>query len=244
MKIVCIIPARYDSTRFPGKPLAKICGYPMLWWVYQQCIKVNEFNNIYIATDDKRIEECCNQYNIPVVMTSRTHKTGTDRVGEVAETIYSDLYVNVQGDEPLIKPEMIRELIGIFDDENVYFASLRKEITSKEEIEAYSTVKVVVNELEDAMYFSRNVIPSNIKDGFQAKVYRHVGVYAYKRKFLLDFVKLSQSSLELGEGIEPLRALENGYRMRVKETQYSSIGVDYPEHIKKVEDYIKKLKEL
>lgn len=239
MKIIGVIPARYESSRFPGKPLADILGKPMIWWVYHQCIRVKEFSCVYIATDDDRIKACCDSYNMPVVMTAKTHKTGSDRVGEVAQKIEADLYVNIQGDEPVIRPEMIRELIKIFDDENVYFASLRKEITNPDEISAFSTVKVVVNETEDVMYMSRNVIPSNVKDGIRAKVFRHVGIYAYKRGFLLDFVRMPQSMLELGEGIEPLRAIERGYKMRVKETTYSSIGVDYPEHIIQVEEYIK-----
>lgn len=243
MNIIGVIPARYESSRFPGKPLANICGKPMIWWVYHQCTKVSEFNKVYVATDDNRIEECCNKYDIPVVMTSSLHKTGSDRVGEVAQIIPADLYVNVQGDEPVIKPEMIREVIRIFDDESVYFGSLRKELSDPDEIVAASTVKVVVNENEDAMYMSRNIIPSNIKDGKIAKVYRHVGIYAYKRDFLLSFVRMPQSMLELGEGIEPLRALERGYKMRVKETVYSSIGVDYPEHIAQVEKYINSHKE-
>ena len=239
MKVMGIIPARFDSSRFPGKPLANICGHPMIWWVYHQCVKVKEFCFVCVATDDERIQSCCETNHIPVVMTSKDHKTGTDRVGEVAMVKKADLYVNVQGDEPVINPEMIRETIRIFDDESVYFGSLRKEITDYDEINAYSTVKVVVNKNEDALYFSRSVIPSNKKEDVKTKVYRHVGIYAYKRDFLLDFIQMPQSKLELGEGIEPLRAIENGYKIRVKETEYSSIGVDYPEHIAQVEEYIK-----
>ena len=238
MKIIGVIPARYHSSRFPGKPLADILGKPMIWWVYQQCLKVPELNEVYVATDDERIKKVCLEYKMNVILTSNKHNTGSDRVGEVATKIEGDLFVNIQGDEPLIEPREIQEVIEIFRDKNVYFGSLRKEITNPEEIVAYSTVKVVVDKNSDALYFSRNVIPSNKKDGPIARVFRHVGIYAYKKEFLLKFISMQQTELELGEGIEPLRAMENGYKIRVKETSYESIGVDYPEHVKLVEDAI------
>lgn len=239
MKIIGVIPARYKSSRFPGKPLVDICGKPMIWWVYQQCLKVTGLDEIYVATDDERIQKVCNDENMNVIMTSEKHQTGSDRVGEVASKIDGDLFINIQGDEPVIDPKEIEEIISIFEDSSVDFASLRIQITDPEEIAAYSTVKVVVDKNEDALYFSRNIIPSNKKGGPEARVYRHVGIYAYKREFLLKFVSMPQTGLELGEGIEPLRAMENGYKIRVKETCFSSVGVDYPEHIKAVEEIIK-----
>lgn len=244
MKVIGVIPARYQSSRFPGKPLANICGKPMIWWVYQQCLKVNKLDKIYIATDDERIKKTCEKFSMNVIMTLSDHQTGSDRVGEVAAKIEGDLFINIQGDEPLIDPREIEEVIDIFEDESVEFGSLRIEITDPEEIAAYSTVKVVVDRNSDALYFSRNVIPSNKKDGPIARVFRHVGIYAYKKEFLLKFVSMPQTELELGEGIEPLRAMENGYKIRVRETKYTSIGVDYPEHIKLVEDIIKKRNEV
>lgn len=239
MKVIGVIPARFKSSRFPGKPLVDILGKPMIWWVYQQCLKVKELDELYVATDDERIQQACQQYGMNVIMTSDSHKTGSDRVGEVATKVEGDLFINIQGDEPVLPPEMVQDVIRIFDDESVYFGSLRKQITDEDEIKAQSTVKVVVDKNEDALYFSRNVIPSNIKDGKLARTFRHVGIYAYKRDFLLKFVNMPQTELELGEGIEPLRAMENGYRIRVHETQYSSIGVDYPEHVALVEKAIK-----
>jgi 3-deoxy-D-manno-octulosonate cytidylyltransferase len=239
MKIIGVIPARYQSSRFPGKPLALILGKPMIWWVYQQCIKVPELDEVYVATDDERIYKTCEQLGMRVVMTSEQCHTGTDRVGEVAEKIAGDLYVNIQGDEPLIEPQMISDVIGIFRDEKVYYGSLRKQITDEEEISAQSTVKVVVDKNEDALYFSRSVIPSNVKDGRLARVYRHVGIYAYKREFLQTFIQLPPTELEAGEGLEQLRALENGYKLRVHETQFDTIGVDLPEHIPMVEKLIR-----
>lgn len=240
MKIIGVIPARYKSTRFPGKPLCDICGKPMIWWVYQQVLKVKEFDSIYIATDDERIRQTCQQYDMNVIMTSDTHQTGSDRVGEVATKVEGDLFINIQGDEPVIQPEMIRQVISIFEDETVYFGTLKKAITDEEEIKSTSTVKVVTNAQDDAMYFSRSVIPSNCKDGNQARVFRHVGIYAYKKDFLLKFVNMPQTELELGEAVEPLRALENGYRMRVRETEFDSIGVDEPRHIAMVEEVLRK----
>lgn len=242
MKIIGVIPARYKSSRFPGKPLVDILGKPMIWWVYQQCLKVSELDELYVATDDEKIKTTCEKYGMNVIMTSSEHKTGSDRVGEVATKVEGELFINIQGDEPVIEPDEIREVISCFNDRNVYFASLRKAINDPEEIESLSTVKVVVDKNDDALYFSRNIIPSNKKDGPIAKVFRHVGIYAYKKDFLLEFVKMPQTELELGEGIEPLRALENGYKIRVKETQYDSIGVDYPEHVKLVEQVIKNRK--
>ncbi len=237
-RIVGVIPARYQSSRFPGKPLADICGKPMIWWVYQQCMKVKELDALYVATDDGRIENVCRTLGMNVMMTDSSHKTGTDRVGEVARKIEGDLFVNIQGDEPLIDPREIEEVIHIFDDRSVYYASLRVEITDPEEIEAASTVKVVVDSNSNALYLSRSPIPSNVKEDAPASVYRHVGIYAYRRDFLLKFTEMPQTELELGEGIEPLRALEKGYKFRVKETKYTSIGVDYPEHIRMVEKEI------
>ena len=170
MKIIGVIPARYQSSRFPGKPLALILDKPMIWWVYQQCMKVGELDEVYIATDDQRIFDTCEQLGMRVVMTSDQCHTGTDRVGEVAAKVDGDLFVNIQGDEPLIEPQMIRDIIGIFNDPAVYYGSLRKQITDEAEIQAPSTVKVVVDKNEDALYFSRSVIPSNVKDGKLARV--------------------------------------------------------------------------
>ena len=238
MKIIGVIPARYQSSRFPGKPLADILGKPMIWWVYQQCLKVRELDEVYVATDDERIFNICTEFGMRVIMTSDQHRSGTDRLGEVATKVSGDLFINIQGDEPLIEPQMIRDLIGIFDDQSVYYGSLRKQITDEAEIQAPSTVKVVVDKNEDALYFSRSVIPSNVKDGKPVRIYRHVGIYAYKRDFLMTFIQLPPSELEVVEGLEQLRALENGYKLRVHETQFDSIGVDLPEHIALVEQAI------
>lgn len=164
MKIIGVIPARYRSSRFPGKPLVSICGKPMIYWVYNQACKVKEFDQVYVATDDERIYNTCKEYNMAVIMTSEDCATGSDRVAEVSTKVEGDLFVNIQGDEPVIEPEMIRQVISIFtEDETVYFGSLKKEITDPKEIQAPSTVKVVTDDKGDAMYFSRSVIPSQYK---------------------------------------------------------------------------------
>lgn len=240
MRIIGVIPARYKSSRFPGKPLVNIAGKPMIWWVYQQCLKVKELDEIYVATDDKRINATCKEFGLNVIMTSEKNKTGSDRVGEVAKKIDGELFINIQGDEPLIDPREIQEVVHILDDPKVYFGSLRKEITDPEEIQAKSTVKVVVDKDDYALFMSRNIIPSNSKGESAARIFRHVGIYAYKKEFLLKFVDMDQTELELGEGIEPLRAMENGYKFKVKETIYQSIGVDYPEHVQVVETELRK----
>ena len=238
MKVIGVIPARYESSRFPGKPLALICGKPMIWWVYQQCLKVDGLDEVYIATDSQKIQFKCKELGLNCCLTGHCD-TGSDRVAEVAEKINGDIFINIQGDEPVIEPEMIQQVIDMFLDEDVNFATLKTEIKDVDEISASSTVKVVTDKNGDAMYFSRSVIPSNIKDGKLAKIYRHVGIYGYKCDALKLFHKWPQVELELGEGIEPLRALFYGYKFRVAETNYSSIGVDYPEHIKIVEEFIK-----
>jgi 3-deoxy-manno-octulosonate cytidylyltransferase (CMP-KDO synthetase) len=237
MKIIGVIPARYKSSRYPGKPLADIYGKPMIWWVYQQANKVAEFSGVYIATDDKRIADACVSFGIHVIMTSPDQPTGTDRVAEVAQKVAADVYINIQGDEPLIEPDALRQVIGAFDDPSVVFATLKNKIIDKYEIESPNTVKVITDAIGDAMYFSRSVIPSGLK-GVSGNIYRHVGIYAYRRDILLSFANLPQSALELSEGIEPLRAMEQGIKIRVIETNYASVGVDTPEDLEQVKAII------
>ena len=234
MKYVAVIPARYKSSRFPGKPLADIFGKPMVWWVYQQCLKTKMITDVYVATDDERIYEECKKQEMNVIMTSSSNPTGTDRVAEASYSIEGDVFINVQGDEPIISPQMIDQLAVIFEDADVYYASLMNEITDDKEIKSPNVVKVVTDKNGYAMYFSRSVIPSNIKDGKIAKTYRHVGIYAYKKDFLKEIRNTQQSELELGEGIEPLRMLELGYKIKMGKTTFSSIGVDTPEDLERV----------
>lgn len=240
MKTVCIIPARYKSSRFPGKPLVDLLGKPMIWWVYQQCLKVRDFDEIYVATDDETIASVCKGYQMNAIMTPDC-PTGSDRVAEAAKNLDCDVIINVQGDEPLIDPAMIQQVIDLFKDKSVYFGTLREKISEKELIESPNTVKIVTDSKNDAIYFSRSVIPSNIKEKTITPTYRHVGIYGYKSDFLQTFHNLPQSTLEIGEGIEPLRAIENGYKIRVGDTTYSSIGVDTPQDAEKVRKQLKRL---
>lgn len=240
MKTIGVIPARYKSSRFPGKPLADICGKPMIWWVFQQSSRAESLDAVYVATDDERIEAVCRQYDMPCIMTKDTHPTGSDRVAEVAQKVEGDLFINIQGDEPLMNPKMIDQLAAIFQDESVYFASLKKKITDPEQIRSPHVVKVVTDDHWDAMYMSRSPIPSGVKDTDHVDVYKHIGIYAYKREFLLKFGAMPQSTIEIAECIEPLRALQAGYKMRFAETEYENISVDLPEHLQQVIEIIKK----
>ena len=240
MKTIGVIPARYKSSRFPGRPLADICGNPMIWWEFQQASKALCLDKVYVATDDQRIKKVCDEYSMPCIMTKDTHPTGSDRVAEVASKVAGELFINIQGDEPLMDPEMINQVANIFKDENVYFASLKKKITDSVQITSPHVVKVVTDTQGNAMYFSRSPIPSGIKDTDHVDVYKHIGIYAYKRDFLLQFGSMVQSSLEIAECVEPLRALQAGYKMRFAETQLENLSVDLPEHLQQVIDIIEK----
>ena len=235
-KIIGVIPARYQSSRFEGKPLALICGKPMVWWVYQQAMKVSEIDEVYVATDDERIAKCCRENGIQYMMTSTSHRTGADRVAEVAEKTDGTIYLNIQGDEPLIDPEEIREVIEILDDETVEYAALKTKITTKEDWENPNIVKAVTDLKGDALYLTRAGVPYNYEKG---TAYRLVGLYSYRRQFICDFGKWGQSHLEIAEnGIECNRALEHGRNLRLRETTYGSIGVDLKEQIPLVEKMI------
>ena len=239
MKIIGVIPARYESSRFPGKPLALINGKPMVWWVYKQAEKVSEIDEIVVATDDERIMKCCEEHGMKAMMTSKDHRTGADRVAEVASRTDGDIYLNIQGDEPLIDPEEIRQVIHILDDPEVEYAALRQRITDKEEFTNPNVVKAVIDLKGDALYLTRCAAPYN----FESEVctgWHLVGLYSYRRQFLLDFLSWGQSALEISEkGIECNRALEHGRKLRLDETSFSSFGVDLIEQIAQVEEIMK-----
>ncbi|MDR0644061.1 MAG: 3-deoxy-manno-octulosonate cytidylyltransferase [Treponema sp.] len=232
MKVVGVIPARYASSRFPGKPLADIHGKPMIWWVYQQALKVPELNEVIVATDDQRIQTVCQSLSLQVLMTSDKHPSGVDRISEVAALVSSNIYVNIQGDEPLIRPEAISQVIGALRDTVVY-ATLKYKLTDRKEAESHNTVKIVVDENNDAMYCSRSMIPHS--DISLNNTYRLMGLYAYRRDFLIEFGKMPQSKLEIAEGgVEPLRVMEKGYKLRALDTRYTSIGVDTTRDLQRV----------
>ena len=237
MKFIGVIPARYKSSRFPGKPLAQICGKPMVWWVYQQAKKVEELDALYVATDDERIAAACEEYGLQYMMTSESHRTGADRVAEVASKVDGDIFLNIKGDEPLINPEEIRQLIRFMEESGVYYGGLKTKITTDEERMMPNVVKAITNLEGDALYFSRMAVPYNFEYGY---AYRVVGLFAYEKQFLLKFQSWGQSVLELSEnGVEMLRALEHGYTIRMQETEYTSVGVDFKEQIPVIERMIK-----
>ncbi len=234
MKIAAIIPARYASTRFPGKPLADIKGRPMIEHVYNRVKDIEEIERVIIATDDQRIYKRVEEFGGTALMTSSDIRSGTDRIAEAAARLDVDIVVNVQGDEPLLKQEMVREAIQPFyDDPTILMSTLKKKIMNQSEINNPNVVKVVTDKQGDVLYFSRNPIPYPRNEG--AIYYKHIGLYVYNKEFLLEYSQLEQTSLEKSESLEQLRVLENGYKIRVVETRHNSIGVDVPEDILKVE---------
>ncbi|MGQ9608932.1 MAG: 3-deoxy-manno-octulosonate cytidylyltransferase [bacterium] len=240
MKILGVIPARYASTRFEGKALADILGKPMIQHVYERARKATNINDLAVATDDERIFKVVKDFGGNAIMTSQ-HPTGTDRIAEVAQGCDADIIVNIQGDEPLIEPQMIDEAIEpFFKDDSIDLSTLVHRINSDQEYNNPNVVKVVVNKAGFAMYFSRSPIPyikANINRE-NISLYRHVGLYVYKKEALLEFAKIQSTPLETCEGLEQLRFLENGYRMKVVETSYKSIGVDTPEDLEKVKNIL------
>ena len=238
LKIIAVIPSRYGSSRFPGKPLAMILGKPMIQWVYERIVNIDEISDAYVATDDERIYNTVIGFGGKAVMTGEC-SCGTDRVYQACKDIDCDIVLNIQGDEPMIKPEMVKDLISAFDDSEVKMATLKKEIFTESDINNPNIAKLITDANHDAIYFSRSTIPYN-RDKKEVKYYKHIGVYGYTKNFLKTFVNLPKSDLENSEQLEQLRVIENGYKIRVVETEYQSIGVDLPEHIKLVESEIKK----
>jgi 3-deoxy-manno-octulosonate cytidylyltransferase (CMP-KDO synthetase) len=267
MEITAVIPARYQSNRFPGKPLAEIAGEPMIKHVYQRVKDVKGLDSVIVATDDERIYDKVEEFGGRVEMTSSNHTSGTDRIAEVAESLDSDIIVNVQGDEPLIEPIMIEQAVKPFyNNKDLVMGTLKKKIESKNELSDPNIVKVVTDKNNFALYFSRSTIPykrssrtspektkissetldiSPVKPGLSSdeKVrkktgntcYKHIGLYVYRRDFLLKFSEMEPTFLEKTESLEQLRALENGYKIKVVETSYNTIGVDEPDDIERVE---------
>lgn len=231
MRTLCVIPARYASTRLPGKPLADICGKPMICRVWERARRAEKPERVIVATDDQRIYDAVRKDGGEAMLTRADHPTGTDRLAEVAQAHGAvDLIVNVQGDEPLIEPSVIDELIALFEaDENLQMATVMTRMEDEEEQKNPNNVKVVVDKLGYALYFSRSLLP--YPRAAAAPVYKHIGIYAYRRDFLLHYARLAPTPLEKAESLEQLRALENGYGIRVLETASRFIGVDTPEDL-------------
>ena len=234
-KTLCVIPARYASTRLPGKPLKDIAGMPMICRVYDRASLATRTAKTVVATDDKRIETVVEAHGGHAVMTKKDHPTGTDRLAEVAEKLPDyDLIINVQGDEPLIDPELIDSLAAAFDDDpELQMATVKTEIADEAEQANPNNVKVVTDKNGYALYFSRSLLPYP-RHHLGIPVYKHIGIYAYKRDFLLKYAKLEPTPLERAESLEQLRALENGYRIKVIETTSRFVGVDTEEDLAEV----------
>ena len=242
MRIIGVIPSRYKSSRFPGKPLAEICGKPMIYWVYQQVMKVPEFDEVYVATDDEKIEAVCKEYNMNVIMTSDKHQTGTDRLGEVAEKIEADFYVNIQGDEPMIEPETIQKVITYkLEHPDTEVINTITPIKEEMEITRNTCVKVVTNAQDDGIYLSRSPIPYP-KKGQDITYYKHLGLYGLTRKALQFYANAERTKLEQIEDIEMLRFVENHINIKFVTVDSATIGVDCPEDIARVEAVMKSRK--
>jgi 3-deoxy-manno-octulosonate cytidylyltransferase (CMP-KDO synthetase) len=236
MKIIGVIPARYESTRFPGKPLADIHGKPMVWWVYQQAIKVPELNEVYVATESDKIKSVCAGLGIPVVMTSDKHPTGTDRVAEVADKISSDLYVNIQGDEPLIEPETISAAIKpLFDKNEFHVVNLMARINNPVDAINSNIPKVIASENGRGLYLTRSVSPFP-KGNIAYSLYRQVCVYAFTSWALEYFKNTPRGKIETIEDIEILRFIENGIYVKFIEVNSATIAVDTKMDLKRVQD--------
>lgn len=234
-KILGVIPARFASTRFPGKALVDISGKPMIQHVFERASMARYLALVVIATDDERIRDAARGFGAPVRMTRPDHPSGTDRVAEVASAEQADLIVNIQGDEPLIDPFAIdAAVLGILGDPEVPMGTLSKRIEKPEEIDNPNVVKVVTDLSGNAIYFSRCPIPFVRGERVPGLHYKHVGLYVYRRDFLLAYSALPVGPLEKGERLEQLRALENGYKIRVVETEYESLGVDTPAELEQV----------
>jgi 3-deoxy-manno-octulosonate cytidylyltransferase (CMP-KDO synthetase) len=240
--IVAIIPARWASSRFPGKPLALIAGKPMIRWVYERTKMASMVDQVIVATDDQRIFDCVKSFGGNVVMTSHDLSSGTDRVAVVASDLDARIIVNVQGDEPLIEPDAV-DLVAktLQDDEEAMMATLARKVTDPIELDNFNTARIVLDSKQRALYFTRAVVPfaRDIKDQKEwpshYPYYDQIGIYAYRRNFLLDYHKLPFSILEQAEKLEQLRAVENGYKIKVGICNFQPICVDIPQHIELVE---------
>ncbi|MEW6116459.1 MAG: 3-deoxy-manno-octulosonate cytidylyltransferase [Nitrospirota bacterium] len=241
MPAIVIIPSRYASTRLPGKPLCPLLGKPMIQHVYERVRKAKRVQEVFVATDDRRIYDTVEGFGGTAVMTSEDHQSGTDRIAEAVtkKGIPGDaVIVNVQGDEPLIMPDMVDDVIGVMEDGRASMGTLARRIDHAEEIDDPNVVKVVFNDRGYALYFSRSPIPYH-RDGNASHsthcYFKHIGIYAYRRDVLMEFAKLPPSRLEQIEKLEQLRALEYGFTIKVKETVFETIGVDTPKDLERVE---------
>ena len=229
-----VIPARYQSQRFPGKPLALIQGKPMIQRVYEQAREAKLLDRLIIATDDEKILKAASGFGAEVQMTSPLHNSGTERVAEVAQEIKTSIVINIQGDEPLLKGEMIDDLVEALQDETIPMATLAAREKDMDLLYDNNVIKVVADREGFALNFSRSPLPLEAPDYFL----QHIGIYGFQKEFLLALCKMPPSKSEKKENLEQLRAVENGYRIKIIETQFSTLSVDSPQDIIRVEKFL------
>ena len=247
MKFIAIIPARYASTRFPGKPLAVLGGKTVIQRVYEQAVSI--LPEAYVATDDDRIFQTVESFGGRAVMTRADHKSGTDRIEEAAEKIGTDadVIINIQGDEPFVQASQILTLQHLFDSKETQIGTLGKRFDSMDAVMNPNSPKIVCDRRGFALYFSRNVIPylrgRDVQDWLEHFPYlKHLGIYAYRREVLREVTTLPQSPLEMAESLEQLRWLENGYRIRVGLTDEETVGIDTPDDLRRAEEFLAQMK--
>ena len=236
MKIIAVIPARYASTRFPAKLMQDLGGKSVIVRTYEAAIATNLFDDVFVVTDSTLIYDEIIAHNGKAIMSIKEHESGSDRIAEAVENIEVDVVVNVQGDEPFIDKKPLEELINVFKkdtDKKVDLASLMFQITDKEDINSPNNVKVIVDQQNFALYFSRSVIPFPREENVGVRYMKHIGIYAFRKQALLDFYSLPMLSLEASEKLEQLRYLEYGKRIKMVETAHGSIGIDTPEDLEK-----------
>jgi 3-deoxy-manno-octulosonate cytidylyltransferase (CMP-KDO synthetase) len=240
MRFIGVIPARFDSTRFPGKPLVEVAGKPLVQWVYERASRAGYLEEVLVATDDERIEQAVQKFGGRVRMTAKSHRSGTERIVEVAAGIDAEVFINIQGDEPLMAPSTIEAVCRcLSEDRELEVATARIPLDSAEAARDPNTVKVVTDQAGRALYFSRSPIPYH-RQG-TALFHKHIGIYGYRRSLLLRLANLQPSPLESAECLEQLRFLENGIVVKVATVREDSIGVDVPEDLERVRPLLQNL---
>lgn len=243
MKLIAMIPARYGATRFPAKLMQDLCGKPVIVHTYQRVADTNLFDQVYVVTDDDRIENAIRKVGGKVIRSQKEHNSGSDRLAEASKDLEVDIIVNVQGDEPFTDKENLQKVIDIFANDpqkNIAVASLMERITHPDDIANPNNVKVVVNKFNEALYFSRSVIPFPRDTNTKVPYYKHIGIYAYRKDALQQFTQLPPSLLEETEKLEQLRYLENGFKIRLAVTDIPTIGIDTPEDLEKARQRLSK----
>jgi len=239
VKVIGVIPARFKSSRFPGKPLADICGKPMVWWTYNQAVKAKGIDKVYVATEDVRIKEVCEKYKIPCIMTSDEHRNGTERVAEVSEKTDGDIYITIQGDEPLIEPHNIEKIVNLMkSDDKIQCSTAKTPFKDPVDVVNGTTIKALSDLEGNLLFVTRSPVPYP-KASLNYKIYKHMGLFGFRRETLQLFPKLSMGPLEEIEDLEVLRFIEHGIKMKVIETESGTISVDTVKDLNRVTEIIR-----